>query len=61
VTELRRPAPSKVAATDPATASRRPERRRFLAILLGLGAAGVVAADPGTAAPVEDVFDGGRP
>jgi hypothetical protein len=55
VSEPRRPAPAEPVAAG------RPERRRFLAVLLGLGAAGVVAAEPAPAKPVEIVLDGGRP
>lgn len=55
MTGIRRPAP-----VEPA-AARQPERRRFLAVLLGLGAAGIVAAEPTAAKPAEIVLDGGRP
>lgn len=55
MTETRGPVP-----TEPSV-PRLPERRRFLAVLLGLGAAGVVAAEPVAAKPAEIVLDGGRP
>jgi hypothetical protein len=61
VTGTRPPEPGELAATDPAAATRSPERRRFLAVLLGIGAVGVAAADSVAAKPVEDVLDGGRP
>jgi hypothetical protein len=56
MSDIRRPEPA-----GPPAPARATERRRFLVTLLGLGAAGVVAADSATAKPVEDVLDGGRP
>jgi hypothetical protein len=61
VSDLHRPEPAALEPAAPAAPARSPERRRFLAVLLGIGAVGVAAADSVAAKPVEDVLDGGRP